>query len=624
MSLPRPASVHRMSFRNQSSKHWSTAAAAIVLALLAVPFAARAGSVETAEGRRVSGPVTFTAAGAVRVGGEEFQWKQLRTARMNNPLRVSESLPRGWRIEDIGRAQGTSWETNGIFTLSASGVPVVETREQREVSRAKRGQAAHYAHRVIRSEATIVARVTGVTGAREAVGGLMLRESIEPGGGHVLLGVSSDGHLHYHARENTWTETRFRDLGNVSLPVWLKLSRADKEEGVVAFRSNDGKNWQQLGQSKLNLKNEPFPDGGEHWAPRLYAGLGITSAGSNSTAMLKADQVGIVARGLLAEYFSDDSFQTAAFVRAEKKIDYWWGDRAPAAALEPNRYSVRWSGQIQPKQSGSYRFHYDSEGTRLWVDGQELGPAAWNESKSKRDPAVKEIVLNGGDKYDLKFEFRKIPGAQAARIGWSSDKFSREVMPGSVMSHRIDARTPDDEGNVTNVFLARGIWLRSGTFLAGETPGADASATRFVRQGEKTLTILNNRIARVVLRSSRKPIRFELANHRSGLFLRSGDFMEAELEEMDSRTVATSSVLFGRKTFSREGGNALALVFNDLVPQATPLEVTLLDGSVVRARSVRAVGEALELDEPVLGKLTVPPAHVQEVRNSALAGHAVQ
>jgi hypothetical protein len=612
-----------MFFRDQSFERRRIIAAA-AFALLVLPCAARAGSVETAEGRRVSGPVTFTAAGTVRVGGEEFRWNQLRVARVNNPLRVSESLPRGWRIEDIGRVQGTSWETNGIFTLGASGVPVAETREQREISRSKRGQAAHFAHRVVRSEATIVARVMGVTGTREAVGGLMLRESIEPGGGHVLLGVSGDGHLHHITRENTWTETKFRDLGNVSLPVWLKLSRADKEDGVVAFRSNDGKNWQQIGQTKLNLKNEPFPDGGEHWALRLYVGLGITSASSNSAATLKADQVGIVARGLLAEYFSDDSFQTPAYVRAEKKIDYWWGDRAPAPVLEANRYSVRWSGQIQPKQSGSYRFHYDPEGTRLWVDGQELGPAAWNESNSRRDPAVKEIVLNAGDRYDLKFEFRKIPGAQAARIGWSSDKVSREVMPGSVMSHRIDARTPDGEGNVTNVFLARGIWLRSGTFLAGETLGADASATRFVCLGDKTLTILNNRIARVVLRSSRKPVRFELANHRTGIFLRSGDFMEAELEEMDSRTLNTSSVLFGRKTFSRESGQALALVFNDIAPQTTPLEVVLLDGSVMRVRTLRASGEVLELDEPVLGKMSVPPAHVQEIRNTAVAGSATQ
>ncbi len=614
----------RFETRARAIKIARTPLTLLLLTLLASAGGASAAGIEILDGRRVSGPVSIAEDGALKIGQQRFTWNEVRVARINNSPRLSEALPRGWRIEDIGKVQGSSSETNGAYTLHAIGLPVSESKEGREnlprdlprdLPREKRGQSAHYIHRILRSEGGVAARIQSVSGSKDAVAGVMLRENLEGSGGFALIGVSGDGHLRFDNREHTWGETRSRDLGPVMLPVWVKVVRNEKDESTTVHRSTDGTHWQQVGQTKLAAKSEPFPEGSDHWTRRFHAGLAATVAGTNQPTTARIELASLNARGLLAEYFSDDSFKSLLFARADTKLDYWWGERAPAPNIEPERYSVRWTGKLQPKQNDNYRFHYDSEGTRLWVNGQELFPAQWNENKNRRDEKVKELPLTGGKQYDIRFEFRKIPGAQAARIGWSSRSLNREVIPPSAYSHAIDARTPDEDGDNTNVFLARGLWLRGGSFLAGEVLTANGSATRFAGATGTPLTILNNRISRLMMRSSRRPIRFELANNRTGLFLRGGDFMEGEFEELDTRSVAISSVLFGRKTFPRDNGPAIAVVLNTFAPQPAPIEVTLLDGSVLRARSVRADGDTVAVDDLTLGKLRVVPAQLQEIRN---------
>jgi hypothetical protein len=161
------------------------------------------------------------------------------------------------------------------------------------------------------------------------------------------------------------------------------------------------------------------------------------------------------------------------------------------------------------------------------------------------------------------------------------------------------------------------VWLRSGSFLAADVLSGDSSSTRISFAGSSTLNVLNNRIARLILRTSRRPIRFEVAENRTGLFLNTGDFLESDVEELSAKTVVMSSVLFGRRSYSRENATATALVLNEVGRSTAAVEVALKDGSVLRARKIRSDGSAIVIDELSLGEVRVPSGQLLEVRNGA-------
>lgn len=576
-------------------------------------------AVEMADGKTIEGALTCGADGKLTIKEtngttREVKWSEVRVARFSEAPANSNPLPRGWTPEEIGRVSASSSEKNGAFTLTTGGADLRE----------KKFQALFFARRLVRGEPIITARITGFTGEKPSIGGVLLRENLELPGGYALLGVTADNKLKFECREGGWSAVRQQELGNVKLPIWLRLIRAEKENSVTAYKSVDGEKWEQVTQAKLNALSEPYPESSDQWRPRLYAGVGITAPRSNAPpAVLQCDAATISVRGLFGEYFTDGGFAKPAFARTDRQIEFWWGDRSPAPALEVDDYSVRWTGKVEPRFSEKYRFYYE-EGSRLWIDGEEVPGTPWSESRRK-PVEDKEVAMTAGKKYDVRFEFVKTRETKAARLGWANRSQPREVIPTTALLYTYAAESPGEETESTGALLATGVWLRSGTFLAGEIVAADSSSTDIApgHGAGKPLRILNNRIARVMLRATRQPLRFELAERRTGVFLRGGDFMECDLQQIDTREVVVTSLLFGRRTYSRESSQgALAAVFNTLGSAAAPLEVTLNNRSVIRARSLRTEGANALIEEVTLGQLRVPVAELQKVRTSGVGAQA--
>ena len=60
--------------------------------------------------------------------------------------------------------------------------------------------------------------------------------------------------------------------------------------------------------------------------------------------------------GLKAEYFANTKFEgTPKLVRVDPKIDFYWM-KSPVNNLLEDQFSVRWSGVLVPKKSGTYQF----------------------------------------------------------------------------------------------------------------------------------------------------------------------------------------------------------------------------------------------------------------------------
>lgn len=111
------------------------------------------------------------------------------------------------------------------------------------------------------------------------------------------------------------------------------------------------------------------------------------------------------------EYFNNKNLTgTPALVRDDANIDFNWGSGSPAAGINSDNFSVRWTRNLY-LSPGRYRFTANTDdGVRLWVNGQQI-INGWYDHQPQ--DLVGEIDLPGGY-VDLKMEYyENIGGAKA-------------------------------------------------------------------------------------------------------------------------------------------------------------------------------------------------------------------
>jgi lysophospholipase L1-like esterase len=133
--------------------------------------------------------------------------------------------------------------------------------------------------------------------------------------------------------------------------------------------------------------------------------------------------------GLTGAYFNGENFNAQIAIRQGDSINFDWGGGAPMQGLDADRFSVRWTGQLTPRYSGSNTFYLTSDdGARLWI-GNELIIDRWGENQGRTYTGV--ASLTAGQKYDFKLEYYEGYGNAQCKLEWASPFHSREVVPKS-------------------------------------------------------------------------------------------------------------------------------------------------------------------------------------------------
>ncbi|MDF2455193.1 MAG: type sorting protein, partial [Cytophagaceae bacterium] len=131
--------------------------------------------------------------------------------------------------------------------------------------------------------------------------------------------------------------------------------------------------------------------------------------------------------GLTANYFNGINFETPVYSRIDPSINFNWGNGSPNAVVNADRFSVRWSGQIQPQYSETYTFHLNSDnGRRLWINGQLIVDKWIDDWQTEY---TGNITLIAGQKYDIKLEHFENNGGAACKMEWSSPSQPKQVVP---------------------------------------------------------------------------------------------------------------------------------------------------------------------------------------------------
>lgn len=149
--------------------------------------------------------------------------------------------------------------------------------------------------------------------------------------------------------------------------------------------------------------------------------------------------------GLKGEYFNNMTLSgSPVLTRSDAAIDFDWGTGSPAAQIPTSEFSVRWTGQIQPRISGAYTFTTTGDdGTRLWVN-DALVIDAW---MVNGDQSSAPISLNANQKYNLRMEYWENHGDARARLRWSGPLVSQQVISSLYFHPASPATIPNVPAN---------------------------------------------------------------------------------------------------------------------------------------------------------------------------------
>jgi hypothetical protein len=123
--------------------------------------------------------------------------------------------------------------------------------------------------------------------------------------------------------------------------------------------------------------------------------------------------------GLTGTYYNTINLTgSPVMTRIDPVIDFGFGTGSPDPVVNPDNFSVRWTGQVQAPMTGDFVFSTNSDdGVRLRVNGQLVIDNWTNHGDTQNTSAP--IHLEVGQKYDLNLEYYESTSGAVIRLKWS-------------------------------------------------------------------------------------------------------------------------------------------------------------------------------------------------------------
>jgi hypothetical protein len=122
--------------------------------------------------------------------------------------------------------------------------------------------------------------------------------------------------------------------------------------------------------------------------------------------------------GLQAVYFNDPNFTGNVISRVDATVNFDTGGNAPVAGIEPDTFSVRWTGEIQARETGVYLFRtVGDDAIRLYLD-DILVASDWGATHPAQTTDSPRMYLKGGERIKVRLEYSQSYGGATARLEW--------------------------------------------------------------------------------------------------------------------------------------------------------------------------------------------------------------
>jgi len=410
-------------------------------------------------------------------------------------------------------------------------------------------------------------------------------------------------------------EYTFTLLANDGGKLKVGSLEVGRMEALAGFRER-GKVTLQGGK-RVPFVFEFFDNYGEASARIHWQGPGFQAGPIPSKQLYPAVSVALAPRGIagqhgfLGSYYQNRFFYGDAVLAVDSKLDF--AAVKPPSEFADRNFSVRWTGQLEPMHTEEYTFKAETdEGVRLWVGGRLVVNQLSNRTLQTFTGTA---PLERGKRYNMRLESVHRTGGGRLKAAWVSKSMREAVLGGNGTSPFFQPPIPEAlGGNEVEESKMLGVFSWGGSRVAAAVATADDSAVRF-EEGSNPVTISTVNVARIVLTPVPERFRARLAGKRKGVLLRNGDFIEGELQELKTDWLTINSVLFGIKVYGR--GEVIALVLGKIADKpvrSAKYEVWLENGSLLFARRFKLEKGSVVVDDPTVGKVSIPLAELEELR----------
>jgi hypothetical protein len=565
-------------------------------------FDVQAEQIRALNGDIYNGEISFSGTNRMTIhfsgdAKREFNLNQIASAMVNvASVNFSDytALPMGWRSQSIGDVNlaGSAGVSNRTFAIRAAALDIGD-----------RADTCAFISTEMAGDGELTGRVFNLDGAdRFAKLGVMIRENADRASRFVMVSVNGNGEVCFQYRAENREKSVDGAILPARIPCWLKLVRRGKT--FQAFYSRDGRDWNEAGAVTLKIND------------RASIGFALSSHSSFAMGSAMVDEARLTQHGLWGQYFNDEQFTEPKLARIDPGVDFNWGLGAPAEGLNRDHFSVRWTGQLEPEASGLHVFVWDADDSAaLWLDDQSIPQTPFTGESSRNPPSV---ALVAGKRYDLRFEFREGAEMASVRLGWSAPGQNRQTLPKTSLFCTTEVQANSTGSNMSGAPLAapgyaKGIYLRSGSFICGTVKAVSESLIRFTYRGHQEFSVLPHKVSRIVLRLPPRTGGSEPAAGRTGILLQNGDFSEGEIAAIANGQLNLSSVLFGLRKYSLAD---VCVIYTSSAPGSPArYSVQLRDGTVFRVDTLYPEGDDLILIEPILGPFRVAQSAIMEIRN---------
>jgi YVTN family beta-propeller protein len=139
--------------------------------------------------------------------------------------------------------------------------------------------------------------------------------------------------------------------------------------------------------------------------------------GATTATVIPTTQLHPGGAGLRGSYFANANLTGAAVLTRTENVDFGWNQAAPGPGVPADDFSVRWTGQVGTKVSGSYRFRTVSDdGVRVFVNGTQV-INNWTPHGDTTDTSA-VVNLAAGQRYEFRVEHQDTGGGATMRLSW--------------------------------------------------------------------------------------------------------------------------------------------------------------------------------------------------------------
>ena len=146
---------------------------------------------------------------------------------------------------------------------------------------------------------------------------------------------------------------------------------------------------------------------------------------------------------MFVEYFEGTNFDNLVRDGVESTVDFDFGRSSPDGLPQDN-FSIRFTGQVEALFSEEYTFETTSDdGIRLFVNDQLIID---NFTPHSATVDTGTIVLEAGQRYDIRLEYFERTGNSIVQLAWNSASQAREIIPQSQLysSNTVSEPPADD------------------------------------------------------------------------------------------------------------------------------------------------------------------------------------